>query len=203
MIVEHRGAAPIIDSSATIAASAIVSGDVAVGPGTVVLAGAVITSEGAPVRIGERCVLMENAVVRGAGIHPCAIGDHVLVGPHVHISGARIGRCCFIATGATLLNGCVIGEGSVVGIHAVVHIATHCLPSTFIPIGHIAVGSPAKIHPPQEAPAVHAQISALGFTRIVFGFDSSSMTNLEATRELCDRYTLALGRHRNDQIIER
>ncbi len=38
MIIEHRGAKPVIDTSATIAPSAIISGDVAIGPHTVVLA---------------------------------------------------------------------------------------------------------------------------------------------------------------------
>ncbi len=45
MIIEHRGAKPVVDGSATIAPGAVISGDVAIGPHTVVLAGAIITGE--------------------------------------------------------------------------------------------------------------------------------------------------------------
>src|SRR6266550_181392 len=96
MIIEHRSRAPRIDPSATIAPGAVVSGDVEIGAHTVVLAGAIVTAQGAPVRIGEYCVLMEHAVIRGAGRHPCHIADHVLVGPHSHVTGAAIGRRCLL-----------------------------------------------------------------------------------------------------------
>ena len=124
MQVEHRGVRPVIDETATIAPGAVISGDVHIGPHTVVLANAVITSQGAPVRIGEGCVIMEQAVVRGAGKHACRIADHVLIGPHTHISGAVIHSQCFIATGAAVFNEAIIEEGCVVAIQGVVHIAT-------------------------------------------------------------------------------
>jgi carbonic anhydrase/acetyltransferase-like protein (isoleucine patch superfamily) len=201
MIIEHKGKRPSIDSTASIAPSAVISGDVVIGPYTCVLAGAVLTSEGAPLRIGSRCVIMEHAVIRGAGIHDCTILDHVLVGPHSHISGALVESCCFIATGATILNGAVIGEGSVIAINAIVHIGTHCPAATFVPLGHIAYGDPAKTYPVEKAPEVHAQIAEIGFTNIVFGFDSSQMTDKDATRQLCDRYTAALRSHSNDRVL--
>lgn len=77
MLIEHRGVSPTIDSTAVIAPSAIISGDVRIGPHTAVLAGAVITAEGAPVHLGARCVTMEHAVIRGAGRSACTFGDHV------------------------------------------------------------------------------------------------------------------------------
>lgn len=196
MLIEHRGARPVIDDSATIAPGVIISGDVHIGPHTVVLSGAVITSQGAPVRIGERCVIMEQAVIRGAGSHVCIIGDYVLVGPHAHISGATVESQCFIATGAT------IEAGSVVAIHGIVHIATHCPPGTFVPIGHIAAGNPAHIHPPHEAPAVHKEVGAIGFTKLVFGFESDTLADGTAVKKLCEQYSRALSRHREDKIVE-
>jgi len=91
----------------------VVSGDVEIGEETRVLYGAVVTSEGAPVRVGARCVIMEHAVIRGAGGRderfPVAIGDHVLVGPHTHLSGCSIGPNSFIATGSMVFNGARIG----------------------------------------------------------------------------------------------
>jgi carbonic anhydrase/acetyltransferase-like protein (isoleucine patch superfamily) len=202
LLIEHRGGKPQIDASATIAPGAIISGDVQIGAHSVVLAGAVVTAQGAPVRIGQRSIIMEQAVIRGAGKHPCHIADHVLVGPHSHISGAVISRRCFIATGAAIFNGAVLEEGTVVAINGIVHIATRCPPATFVPMAHIAFGDPAQIYPPAEAPSVHKAIASLGFTRTVFGFDSATLADSSAIEELCDRYSRALARHRDDRLIQ-
>ena len=105
MLAEHLGKRPVVDPEAVIAPTAVISGDVHIGSGSAVLAGAVITSQGAPVRIGQRCIVMENAVLRGAGRYPCTLGNHVLIGPHAHIAGATVNGCAFVATGASIFNG--------------------------------------------------------------------------------------------------
>jgi carbonic anhydrase/acetyltransferase-like protein (isoleucine patch superfamily) len=202
MLLVHDGISPHVAESAVIAPSAVVSGDVHIGANTVVLAGAVVTAQGAPVRIGASCVIMENAVIRGAGKHTTTLGDYVLVGPHTHISGATIGHRVFIATGAAVFNGAVLGEGSVVTINAVVHIGTKCPAGTLVPIGHIAFGDPARIVPPSEAPSIHQELAALGFTNMVFGFDAKSLVDPSAIDELCRRYSRALRRHRDDHVVD-
>jgi carbonic anhydrase/acetyltransferase-like protein (isoleucine patch superfamily) len=202
MLVEHRAKRPVVAASAVVASTAVVSGDVQIGAGTVVLAGAVVTAEGAPVRIGQSCVIMENAVIRGAGKHPTTVGDYVLVGPNAHVTGATIAPGVFVATGAAVFNGAVLEEGTLVAINAVVHIGTKCPPGTLVPIGHIAVGSPARIVPPAEAPSIAKELAALGFTKFVFGFEVKSLANATAIKELCERYSRALRRHREDRVVD-
>ena len=141
MLAEHLGKRPIVDPEAVIAPTAVISGDVHIGSRSEVLAGAVITSQGAPVRIGQHCIVMENAVVRGAGKYPCTLGSHVLIGPHAHIAGATVNGRVFVATGASVFNGAVLEQGVVVAINAVVHVGTRCLAGTGVPIGHIALAS--------------------------------------------------------------
>lgn len=199
MIVEHDGYIPCVDSTAVIDAHATIIGNVTIGAHTVVLAGSIITSEGAEVHIGERCVIMEHALIRGAGIHPCIIADHVLVGPHSSVSGAVIKAGCFIATGAAVFNGSLLEEGTTVAVHGIVHIETYCPPSTFVPMQYIAFGNPAVIYSPEQAPTVHKELFSTGLTHIVFGFDSSHMTNADATRAICEKYTQALQSHQNDK----
>ncbi len=191
----------MIDPSAVVAPTAVISGDVRVGAGTVVLAGAIITSQGAPVRIGQHCIVMEHAVIRGAGKYPCLLGNHVLVGPHAHIAGATVNGRAFLATGAAVFNGAVLEEGVVVAINAVVHIATRCLAGTGVPIGHMAFGDPATVYAPHEAPAVHAQLSALGFAKAVFGLDAPRLADADTIEQLCVRYAKALGTHRDDHVM--
>ncbi len=201
MLIEHRGKRPHIHQGAVVSPAAFISGDVTIGCGTVVLAGAVITSEGSPVHIGKDCILMEQAVLRGAGVHPCILEDDVLVGPHAHVSGATIETGCFLATGSVVLNGARLGYGSTVAIHGVVHVATQCPPNTFVSIGQVALGNPLVVYSAGEMPQMHAQLSALGFTRIVFGFDSSHGSNADATRELCRRYARSLSQHNADRPV--
>ena len=88
-------------------------------------------------------------------------------------------------------------------INAVVHIGTRCPPRTLVPIGHIAVGAPARIVSPAEAPSIAGELAALGFTRFVFGFEVASLMDATAIKELCERYSRALRRHRDDRILDR
>jgi carbonic anhydrase/acetyltransferase-like protein (isoleucine patch superfamily) len=145
---------------------------------------------------------MEHTVIRGAGKHPCTLGNHVLVGPHAHIAGATVHGRAFIATAASAFNGAVLEEGVVVAINAVVHIGTRCLAGIGVPIGHIAFGDPATIYAPHEAPVVHAQLAALEFTRAVFGLEAQRLADAETIEKLCERYARALGTHRDDHIVQ-
>ena len=55
MLVEHRGKQPSVDPSAYVAPTAVLSGDVRVGPDSRVLFGAVLTAEDGVVEVGARC----------------------------------------------------------------------------------------------------------------------------------------------------
>src|SRR3989442_11226277 len=130
MILAHGGKRPLIDTSAYVAPTATICGEVSVGPESRVLFGAVLTAESGPVTIGERCIIMENAVIRGVAHHPASLGDHVLVGPHAHLSGCRIEDDVFIATGACIFNGATIGARATVRIRRIVHLPTRIPPAT-------------------------------------------------------------------------
>ena len=58
-------------------------------PDARILFGAVLTAEDGSIEIGARCVVMENALIRGRAQHPARIGDDVLIGPHAHVNGAH------------------------------------------------------------------------------------------------------------------
>jgi carbonic anhydrase/acetyltransferase-like protein (isoleucine patch superfamily) len=203
MLIEHRGARPTIDPTAWIAPNAVVSGAVRIGPRTRVLYGAVLTADGrVPLTVGAECVIMEQAVLRAAGRHPLTVGDRVLVGPHAYLSGCTVGGRSFIATGAMIFNGARLGESCVVALGAKVHIATDLTENTFVPMGFIAYGSPGQLYPPHEAPAVHAELTRLGFLNYVFGIELEGKTRGEMMDDVMTRYTRALGQHRDDRVID-
>jgi len=202
MRVEHLGRQPLVDPSAWIAPNAVLSGPVTVGPNTRVLYGAVLTAEcGAEVVVGAECVIMEQAVLRGAGRFPLWIGDHVLVGPHAYLSGCRVGARSFLATGAMVFNGSVVGEACVVALGGKVHVDTELADGTWVPMGYIAFGRPGRIHPPEQAPAVHEALDRLSFPRYVFGVEPEGKSRAEIMDEITQKYTRALGAHRSDRIV--
>ena len=118
--------------------------------------GAVLAAEGGPVEIGANCVIMENAVLRGTLQNPLIMGDHVLAGPHSHLTGCGIADEVFIATGARVFNGAQMGRASSVALGGAVHIGCVVPPQARIPIGWVAVGEPARLYPPGEAEAIRA-----------------------------------------------
>lgn len=169
MLIEHDGKRPNIDPSARIAPNATICGDVTIGANTSVGFGTVVTAESGPVRVGQNCVIMDTAVLRGVRKSDLEIGDNVLVGPRCHLSGCRIDDEAFVATGATVLNGAHLGKGCEVRINGIVHIST-CLPAhAVVPIGWVAVGCPAQLFPPDDHAAIWSVQEVLDFPRKVFG----------------------------------
>lgn len=198
MLIEHEGQRPQVADSAYVAPTAVVCGDVTVGADCRVLFGAILTAEGGPVVLGKRCIVMENAVLRGRESHPTVLGDHVLVGPHAHLNGARIEDEVFLATGVSVFPGARIGHGSEVRINSVVHVNTQVPDGTTIPISWIAVGDPAELFPPDDHEELWAIQRTLDFPRTVFG-----MERHEATMErVSARYAERFGRHRDDRVLD-
>ena len=144
MLLEHRGASPRVHPSAYVAPTAVVCGEVHVGPHCRVLFGAILTAESGRVELGEQCIVMENAVLRGTRRDPLRLGNHVLVGPRAYLTGCTADQDVFLATGTTVFNGARIGARSEVRVNGVVHLRTHLPPDTTVPIGWIAVGEVAS-----------------------------------------------------------
>lgn len=201
MLFEHQGERPDVDPSATVAPTAVLSGDVRVGPECRVLHGAVLTSEGGPVVLGRRCIVMENAVLRGTGKHPLGIGDDVLVGPRAYLTGCTVEDEVFLATGSTVFNGARLGTRSEVRINGTVHLLTELPPDTTVPIGWVAVGDPPGILPPGQHDEIWARQEPLNFPREVFGLERPGPGESRMPR-LAEKYTRYLARHDEDEQIE-
>jgi carbonic anhydrase/acetyltransferase-like protein (isoleucine patch superfamily) len=165
--------------------------------------GAVLSAEGGPVEIGANCVIMENAVLRGTQQHPLVMGDHVLAGPHSHLTGCGIADEVFIATGGKVFNGAHMGRGSSVALGGAVHIGCIVPPLTRIPIGWVAVGDPARMYPPGEVEPIRAGLNEVGggFLPFVFGVEDAG-DRREQMRAALQRYTKAMARHhREDEVV--
>jgi carbonic anhydrase/acetyltransferase-like protein (isoleucine patch superfamily) len=196
MLIEHLGKRPVIDPTARIAPTAVICGDVTVGPGTSVGFGAILTAESGPIIVGRECVIMENAARR----HSVTVGDHVLVGPGAYLSGCAVRECVFLATGSRVFNGAIIGARSEVRINATVHLLTKLPEDATVPIGWVAVGDPARILPPQAHDEIWAIQEPLNFPKEIFGVDRPKPGETHMP-EMMARYCRALSRHRDDRDL--
>jgi gamma-carbonic anhydrase len=158
-----------IDPTASVAPSAVVTGDVTIGAGSRVLHGAVLNGDAGPVTLGVDVLVMENAVLRGRADHPLRIGDAVLVGPHAHLNGATIEDEVFVATGVSVFAGARVGHGSELRINSVLHVSSVLEPGTVVPIGWIAAGDPAQLFSPDRHEELWAVQEPLDFPGTMYG----------------------------------
>jgi len=127
---------------------------VAVGEGSIICAGTVITTN---ISIG-RHVIVNLCCTIG---HETEIGDYSSFMPTCNISGeVQIGKATYWGTGAKVINGKTIGDNAVVGAGAVV--------VQDLPADVTAVGVPAKVikgPAPREAASLAAHLEpGAGFT---------------------------------------
>lgn len=197
MLFEHDGVSPQIDPTAWVAQNAVVVGDVTVGPGCRIMYGAQVIAEGGKIFIGRECIVMENAVLRSTARHSLTIGNNCLVGPNAHVVGCTVEDEVFIATGAAVFHSARLGRGSEVRINGVVHLKTHVAENATVPIGWVAVGTPAQMLPAGEHERIWEIQKPLDFPLTVYGFDRSEATMQKITRRISE----ALSSHASDKPI--
>ena len=198
MIIKHKGQIPSIHSSAYIAPNAVVCGNVEIGRNTRVMFGAQVIAENEKIVIGDNCIILENAVIRGTAGLPVKIGDNCLVGPNAHLAGCTLEDEVFIATGAAVFHGATVRKGAEVRVNGVVHLKTVVPEGQTVPIGWVAVGNPAGIFPPDMHEAIWRIQKPLNFPALVYGLESRD----RAMPELCKVMAERLGAHGEDEVIE-
>ncbi|MEV0451138.1 NeuD/PglB/VioB family sugar acetyltransferase [Streptomyces sp. NPDC050600] len=127
--------------------TAVVSASSALGPGTVLLAHAVLT---AAVRVGRHVAVMPHTVLT----HDDEVADFATLASGVRLGGgARIGRGAYLGAGALVREGTAVGAWSLVGMGSTV--------LADVPAGEVWAGSPARRLRAAAPPAL-AQLTADG-----------------------------------------
>jgi carbonic anhydrase/acetyltransferase-like protein (isoleucine patch superfamily) len=122
-----------------VAPGATVVGDVRLGKDVSFWFGSVARGDLAPVVVGDRSNIQDGTVMHVADHTPCVVGCDVVVGHRVMLQACRVEDACLIGMQATVLDDCVIGEGSIVGAGALVTQRTR------IPPHSLVLGAPAKV----------------------------------------------------------
>lgn len=136
---EFEGARPRVHPDAYIAPTAILIGDVEVGPGASVWWGAVLRGDDAAITIGPGSNVQDNAVVHVSAGMPTVVGENVTIGHLVTIEGCVVEDGALLGMGAIMLQRSRLGAGSVLAAGALV------LQGQEIPAGVVAAGVPAVV----------------------------------------------------------
>ncbi len=139
MIYELDGVRPQIDPTAWVAPTAVLIGNVIIGPRANIWFGAVLRGDNEAIVVGDGSNVQENAVLHTDMGYPLTIGANCTIGHKAMLHGCTIGDGSLIGMGATLLNGAKIGAGSLVGACALVTEGKE------IPPGSLVMGSPGKV----------------------------------------------------------
>jgi carbonic anhydrase/acetyltransferase-like protein (isoleucine patch superfamily) len=111
---------PHVPESAWVAEDATVIGAVTLGEHASVWPGAVIRADNAPITIGEACNVQEGAVLHTDPGCPLTLGDNVTVGHQAMLHGCTIGEGSLVGIQAVVLNNAVIGRNCLIGAGAVI-----------------------------------------------------------------------------------
>ena len=149
---------PRVASTAWVADSAQVMGHVELGEDASVWFGVVIRGDTETIRIGRGSNIQDCSVLHADIGKPLTVGDNVTVGHKVMLHGCTIGDGSLIGIGAIVLNGAKIGKGCIVGAGALVTEGKE------FPDGSMIIGSPAKaVRELTAEQQAHLQLSALHY----------------------------------------
>jgi carbonic anhydrase/acetyltransferase-like protein (isoleucine patch superfamily) len=203
MLIRHRGATPVVDPTAYVAPNATLVGDVRVGAHARVMYGAVLDAEGAHVEVGPYTIVSEHAVLRATAVTDAAVelGDHVFVGPHATVLGARVGRCAYLAANATVLQLARLGAGASVAVGALVHARTLLPDEFFVPPHTTAVGDPVEVFGSDRSEELAAAIAGVGFADAAFGVRTAWTDRINRYRDAAEVRSAEYAAHADDEVM--
>src|ERR1700680_4796949 len=138
------GKRPKVHPDAYIAPTAVLIGDVEVGAGASVWFGAVLRGDEAAIKIGEGANVQDNAVIHCSHDLPTLIQPNASVGHAAQLEGCIVEEGSVVGMGATMLQRSRLGAGSMLAAGALLAEGSE------VPPGHMAAGVPAIVKKPLD-----------------------------------------------------
>jgi carbonic anhydrase/acetyltransferase-like protein (isoleucine patch superfamily) len=130
---------PVVAPSAYVAPSASVIGNAVLAEHSSVWFGATLRGDNETISIGVGSNVQDGAVMHTDPGFPLTIGAHVSVGHQAMLHGCTVGEGSLIGIQAVVLNAAVIGRGCLVGAGAVI------TERKVFADGTLILGAPAKV----------------------------------------------------------
>ena len=122
-----------------IAPNASVIGDVVLHDDVTVWFGCVLRGDADRIEVGAGSNIQDGTVMHADPGFPMVVGQNVTVGHNAMLHGCTIGDGSLVGINAVVLNGAKVGKGCLIGANALVTEGME------IPDGSLVLGSPAKI----------------------------------------------------------
>ena len=131
--------APRIPASAYVANEATLIGKVTLGERSSVWPGATVRGDNEPIRIGNVANIQDGAVLHVDPGCPLTLGDYVSIGHQAMLHGCSVGDGSLIGIQAVVMNNAVIGRDCLVGAGAII------TEGKIFPDRTLILGAPAKV----------------------------------------------------------
>jgi carbonic anhydrase/acetyltransferase-like protein (isoleucine patch superfamily) len=141
---ELSGKRPVVHPDAYIAPTAVLIGDVEIAAGASVWFGAVLRADEASIKVGEGANIQDNVVVHCAHDLPTLIERNASVGHAALLEGCVVEQGALVGMGAIMLQRSRLGAGSMLAAGAVLG------EGKSVPAGHMAAGVPAVVRKPLD-----------------------------------------------------
>lgn len=138
-VYSFEGVTPVIDPSAYVHPSVVLIGDVIVGPGCYVGAGAVMRGDFGRIVLGREANLQDNCVVHSGPDLDTVIEERSHIGHGAVIHYCRIGRDALVGMNAVVMDRAEVGEQAIVAAMSLVRIGARIPPRVLV------TGTPARV----------------------------------------------------------
>lgn len=139
---ELDGKRPHVHPDAFVAPTAVLIGEVEIGPNASVWFGAVLRADQARVVVGAGSNIQDNAVLHCAAELPTLVGENVTIGHNACLEGCVVEDGAVVGMGSIMLQRSRLGSGAMLAAGAVLPEGRE------VPGGHVAAGMPADIKKP-------------------------------------------------------
>ena len=130
---------PRLHETAYVADSAQVIGNVELAEGASIWFGAILRGDNDAMTIGKNSNVQDGSMLHSDPGFPLTLGENVTIGHQVMLHGCTVGDGSLIGIKAVVLNGAKIGKNCLVGAGALVTEGKE------FPDGSMILGSPAKV----------------------------------------------------------
>lgn len=139
MVWSIDGVTPVVDPSTFVHPTAVLIGDVVVGPECYIGPGASLRGDMGPIRVGAGCNIQDNCVLHGFPGGTCVVEDWGHIGHGAVVHGCRIGHNALVGMNAVVMDEADVGSSAFVGAMAFVKARFE------VPARMLVTGVPAKI----------------------------------------------------------
>ncbi|MFW5906958.1 MAG: gamma carbonic anhydrase family protein [Candidatus Natronoplasma sp.] len=127
------------EDSAFLDPTARIVGEVEIGENAFLFPGSLIEGEESDVTIGDGSIMMNKSSVRSTKENPASIGKDAFIAHGARLRGCEIGEGSLVGMDAVVMEGAEVGKGAIVGTDAIVPEGME------VPDGKLVLGQPAEV----------------------------------------------------------